>query len=119
MALALGLISRVGVGACSICSVGCFPWASLGSFSGQRLPCILGVHLRMSSWLCLAQRSVMWRFGVLSSISVELPFFAILVSDIGSLRRVSVSLRGSAVVPVCFIFCLCSTRVSHGSSTLN
>ena len=56
-------------GACSVCCVGCFPRASLGSFSGQRLPCILGVRLRMSSWLCLAQRSVGWRFGVLSSIS--------------------------------------------------
>ena len=49
--------------------MGCFPRASLGSFSGQRLPCILGVRLRMSSWLCLAQRSVGWCFGVLSSIS--------------------------------------------------
>ena len=57
------------VGACSICSVGCFPRASLGSFSGQQLPCILGMRLRMSSWLCLAQRSVGWGFGVLSSIS--------------------------------------------------
>ena len=49
--------------------MGCFPRASLSSFSGQRLSCILGVHLRMSSWLCLAQRSVECRFGVLSSIS--------------------------------------------------
>ena len=33
--------------------MGRFPKASLGSFSGQRLPCILGVRLRMSSWLWL------------------------------------------------------------------
>ena len=57
--MALGLISRVG----------CFPRASLGSFSIQRLPCILGMLLHMSSWLCVAKRSVGWRFGVLSSIS--------------------------------------------------
>ena len=34
---------------------------SSGSSSGQRLLCILGMHLRMSSWLCLAQHSVWWR----------------------------------------------------------
>ena len=66
VALALGLISRVRGGACS---VECSPRASLGSFSGQPLPCRLGMHLRMSSWLCLAQRLVGWRFGVLLSIS--------------------------------------------------
>ena len=33
--------------------MGCFPRASSGSSSGQRLPCILGVRLRMSSWLLL------------------------------------------------------------------
>ena len=68
VAIALGLISRVW-GACSVCGAGCFLRAYSGSFSGQRLPCILGVRLRMSTWLCLAQRSVGWRFGVLSSIS--------------------------------------------------
>ena len=49
--------------------MGCFPRASLGGFSGQPLPCRLGMHLRMSSWLCLAQRLVGWRFGVPLSIS--------------------------------------------------
>ena len=41
-----------------IISVWCFSMASLGSSSGQRLLCILRLRLRMSWWLCLAQRSV-------------------------------------------------------------
>ena len=34
-------------------SVGCLPRAFSGSSSGQRLLCILGVRLRMASWLWL------------------------------------------------------------------
>ena len=66
MALALGFTSILGgvpaallAWAC-IKSVWCFSRVSSGSSSGQRLLCILGVRLRMSSWLCLAQRSVSW-----------------------------------------------------------
>ena len=60
MALALGFTSILeGVPPAFVAwpcskSVGCFSRASSGSFSGQRLLCILGVRLRMSSWLCLA-----------------------------------------------------------------
>ena len=56
MALALGFTSVLGevpavfvAWACSK-SVRCFSRASLGSFSGQRLLCILGMRLRMFSW---------------------------------------------------------------------
>ena len=49
MALALGFYCR-GV---FYWSVGCLPRAFLGSSSGQRLLCILGVRLRMASWLWL------------------------------------------------------------------
>ena len=56
MALALGFTSVLGevpaafvAWACSK-SVVCFSRASLGSFSGQRRLCILGVRLRMFSW---------------------------------------------------------------------
>ena len=41
--------------------MGCFPRASLGSSSGQQLLCILGVRLRMSSWLWLGSA-----FGVVA-----------------------------------------------------
>ena len=41
----------------------CFPRASWGSSSGQRLLCILGVHLRMSSWLWLGSA-----FGVVAFV---------------------------------------------------
>ena len=68
MALALGFISILGgegvpaafVACACIISMRCFSVASSGSSSGQRLLCILGVRLRMSSWLCFAQRSVCW-----------------------------------------------------------
>ena len=43
--------------------MGCFPRASSGSFSGQRLPCILGVRLRMSPWLFLGSA-----FGVVAFV---------------------------------------------------
>ena len=42
-------------------SVGCLPRAFLGSSSGQRLLCILGVCLRMASWLWLGSA-----FGVVT-----------------------------------------------------
>ena len=41
----------------------CFPRASSGSSSGQRLLCILGVRLRMSSWLLLGSA-----FGVVAFV---------------------------------------------------
>ena len=44
-----------------IISLQCFSVASSGSSSGQQLLCILYVHLRKSSWLCLARCSVCWR----------------------------------------------------------
>ena len=49
--------------------MGCFPRASSCSFNGQRLPCILGVRLRMSSWLLLGSAFAGVAFRVLSSIS--------------------------------------------------
>ena len=41
----------------------CFPRASLGSSSGQRLLCIFGAYLRMSSWLLLGSS-----FGVVAFV---------------------------------------------------
>ena len=43
--------------------MGCFPRASSGSSSSQRLPCILGVYLCMSSWLWLGSA-----FGVVAFV---------------------------------------------------
>ena len=68
MALALRLLVLRG-GACSVRSVdvyksvGCVPRACSGSFRGQRLLCILDVHLRMSSWLWLCSA-----FGVVAFV---------------------------------------------------
>ena len=45
-------------------SVGCLPRAFSGSSSGQRLLCILGVRLRMASWLWLGSA-----FGVVAFVS--------------------------------------------------
>ena len=45
-------------------SVGCLPRAFSGSSSGQRLLCILGVRLRMASWLWLGSA-----FGVVTFVS--------------------------------------------------
>ena len=59
----------LGGGGCSVRSVGvyqsvgCFPRASSGSSSGQRLLCILDVRLRMSSWLLLGSA-----FGVVAFV---------------------------------------------------
>ena len=47
-------VSSVGV----YLSVGCFPRASSGSSSSQRLLCILSVRLRMYSWLWLGSAFV-------------------------------------------------------------
>ena len=44
-------------------SVGCLPRAFSGSYSGQRLLCILGVRLRMASWLWLGSA-----FGVVAFV---------------------------------------------------
>ena len=49
--------------------MGCFPRASSGSFSGQRLPCILGVHLHILSWLLLGSAFGGVPFRVRLSIS--------------------------------------------------
>ena len=63
------LVLRGGGGACSVCSVGvywskrCFPGASSGSSGGQRLLCILGVRLRIFSWLKLGSA-----FGVVAFV---------------------------------------------------
>ena len=46
-----------------VCYLWGFSVASSGSSSGQRFFCILCMRLRMSSWFCLAQRSVCWRSG--------------------------------------------------------
>ena len=43
--------------------MGCFPRASSGSSSGQRLLWILGMHLHMSSWLLLGSA-----FGVVAFV---------------------------------------------------
>ena len=44
-------------------SVGCLPRAFSGSSSDQRLLCILGMHLRMASWLWLGSA-----FGVVAFV---------------------------------------------------
>ena len=54
-----GSASSVGV----YKSMGCFPRVSLGSSSGQQLLCILGVRLRMFSWLWLGSA-----FGVVAFV---------------------------------------------------
>ena len=44
-------------------AVGCLPRAFSGSSSGQRLLCVLDVHLRMASWLWLGSA-----FGVVAFV---------------------------------------------------
>ena len=55
-----------------IISMRCFSVVSSDSSSGQRLLGILGVRLRMSSWLCFALCSVCWHSWV-SRISISPP----------------------------------------------
>ena len=48
-------------------AVGCLPRAFSGRSSGQRLLCVLDVHLRMASWLWLGGVRVLSRFSPPSS----------------------------------------------------
>ena len=52
---------------CFVGPVGCLPRAFSGSSSGQRLLCILGVRLRMASWLWLGSVRLLSSFSPPSS----------------------------------------------------
>ena len=85
-------------------AVGCLPRAFSGSSSGQRLLCILGVRLRMASWLWLG--SV---FGVVAFVCFlvfHLSFCAVLVSEVFVLFRLDalVLVFGAHLSFVSFVF---------------
>ena len=93
----IGLISILG-GACSLCRgacispCGCFPRGSSGSSSSQRLLCMLGMRLRMSSWLLLGSA-----FGVVAFVCF--PVFLLPPLPIQGRRSLS-----SAVFPLNSLF---------------